>query len=141
MNAHTLPAIYALRCQKTPILCYLSQEGGKKGPFLFRKQNSNPTLSVVPHRLKWLTWSAGMGFLIYERRNLIYERFWTAPDCRPSFSRIFRLLITPRLVLTPLHPRNKGITSRTNRINNGRAGDPHTNVIVSGIPRSSDDKK
>jgi hypothetical protein len=49
--------------------------------------------------------------------------------------------MSPQLVLTALHPRHKGITSRSGRIYYGRAGDPHTNLIASGMPHRSDDKK
>jgi hypothetical protein len=82
-----------------------------------------------------------MGFLIYERRNLIYERIWTVTDYWPSYWRIFRLLITPRIVVTALHSRNKGITSRSCRIDYGRAGDPHTNLVAICMPHGSDNKK
>ncbi len=46
---------------------------GKKGAFLLRKQNSNPTLSVVPHRLKWMIRKAGMGNFCYGFSNLCYR--------------------------------------------------------------------
>ncbi len=32
---------------------YLFEKMGKKGPFPETRENSNPTLSVVPHRLNW----------------------------------------------------------------------------------------
>jgi hypothetical protein len=44
-------------------------------------------------------------------------------------------------MLTALHPRHKGITGRSGRIYYGRAGEPHTNLIASGMPHGSDDKK
>jgi hypothetical protein len=47
----------------------------KKGPFFETRENSNPTLSVVPHRLKSAMpniFASIMPFLIYGSLNLIY---------------------------------------------------------------------